>query len=412
MQSGEADFNERWAETLGYTLAELAPTSIDTWRDLCHPDDLRRADELLEQHFSGQASLYECETRMRHKDGHWVWVLARGKVSEWGSDGRPLRMVGTRLDISERKRVEEALRFTRFLVERAGDGIFWATPAGALRYANPAFCELLGYSIDELSTMNIHDIGPPDLGVEHWPQHMRKLEQAGSLTFETRPRTKDGTIIPMEMTAMYLEYDGDEYYVAFARDVRERKLAEKALADLNDELLAETAALAEANATITRVAATDDLTGLANRRHFNEALAKAVSLARRHGSLLSLVGLDLDGLKRVNDSAGHEAGDEVLASFAALLAALCRAEDLPARLGGDEFSVLLPGIDQSGARGLAERVVAAVRSCAVLERRAVTVSGGVAQWTPDELPDDLLRRADEALYAAKRGGGDAVAGGG
>ena len=167
-------------------------------------------------------------------------------------------------------------------------------------------------------------------------------------------------------------------------------------------------ALAAANATITRIAATDDLSGLANRRHFYESLENAVSLARRHGTPLALVSLDLDGLKRVNDSAGHEAGDEVLTSFAALLAALCRAEDLPARLGGDEFSVLLPGMELNGAHGLAERVLAAVRACEALTRRRVTVSGGVAQWTPNELPDDLLRRADEALYAAKRAGGDAV----
>jgi len=124
------------------------------------------------------------------------------------------------------------------------------------------------------------------------------------------------------------------------------------------------------------------------------------------------VSLDLDGLKRVNDSAGHEAGGEALTDFAALLGSLCRIEDLPGRLGGDEFSVLLPGVDLGGGRGLAERVLAAVRSREALTRRCVTVSGGVAAWAPDERPDDLLRRADEALYAAKRGGGDAVAGDG
>ena len=114
----------------------------------------------------------------------------------------------------------------------------------------------------------------------------------------------------------------------------------------------------------------------------------------------------------MNDSAGHGVGDEMLASFALLLIDLCRAEDLPARLGGDEFSVLLPGMELEGACGLAERVLAAVRSSAALAQRGVTVSAGVAQWTPGELPDDLLRRADEALDAAKRLGGDAVTGGG
>ena len=407
-QTGEETFSERWAEILGYTLAELAPTSIETWRRLSHPDDLRRADELLEEHFAGTSAIYSCEGRMRHKDGHWVWVLDRGRVSEWDADGRPLRMIGTELDISGRKRAEEELRLTRFIVERGDDGIFWMTTDGALRYANPSTCELLGYSLDELCAMTIHDIDP-DFPAARWPQHIRELEEAGSLTFETRHRTRDGTIVPMEITATYLEYDGDVYDVAFARDIRERRVAEKALADLHDELVAEAAALAEANATITRVAATDDLTGLANRRHFYAVMGKAVSLARRHGSPLALVSIDLDGMKGVNDSAGHEAGDKVLTSFAALLADLCRAEDLPARLGGDEFSVLLPGNDLDGARGFAERVLAAVRACEVLARHGVTVSGGVARWTADELPEGLLRRADAALYAAKRGGGDRVA---
>ena len=189
----------------------------------------------------------------------------------------------------------------------------------------------------------------------------------------------------------------------------ERKRAEEELGRLNEELVAEAAVLAAANATITRVAATDTLTGLANRRHFYGSLEKAISLARRHGSPLALVSLDLDGLKRVNDTSGHEAGDEVLRSFAGLLASLCRSEDLPARLGGDEFSVLLPGVDTGGARGLAERVLTAVRSSEALVRCDVTVSAGVAAWTLDESYDDLLRRADEALYAAKGGGGDAVA---
>ena len=99
------------------------------------------------------------------------------------------------------------------------------TEDGAFRYANPATCETLGYSLDELRTMTIHDVDP-EFPAERWPEHMRELEQAGVLTFETRHRAKDGTVIPMEVTAMYLEYGGDVYDVAFARDIRERKRVE------------------------------------------------------------------------------------------------------------------------------------------------------------------------------------------
>ncbi|HET6496034.1 MAG TPA: PAS domain S-box protein, partial [Thermoleophilia bacterium] len=125
---------------------------------------------------------------------------------------------GTMRDITERKRAEEELRFTRFAVERADDAVFWLTRAGAFTYANPATCATLGYSLDELCMMTIHDIDP-DFPAERWPEHMRELEQAGSLNFETRHRTKAGTIIPMEIRAMHLEYEGDVYDVAFARDI-------------------------------------------------------------------------------------------------------------------------------------------------------------------------------------------------
>ena len=119
VQTGETVFNERWANIVGYTLAELEPVSIHTWLDLCHPDDLRHSDDLLKKHFSGETALYDYECRIRHKNGHWVWVQARGRVVEWLDDGTPGRMSGTHLDISRRKEAELAiLEAKRTLEER------------------------------------------------------------------------------------------------------------------------------------------------------------------------------------------------------------------------------------------------------------------------------------------------------
>ncbi|MEI7650264.1 MAG: PAS domain S-box protein, partial [Methanomicrobiales archaeon] len=109
VQTGRVVFNERWAEILGYTLFELSPVTIETWIKLCHPEDLLQSDELLKKHFSKHSPMYECAVRMLHKGGHWVWVLDRGKVVEWDSDGRPIRMTGTHLDITERKVAEDAV---------------------------------------------------------------------------------------------------------------------------------------------------------------------------------------------------------------------------------------------------------------------------------------------------------------
>jgi PAS domain S-box-containing protein len=112
VQTGEATFNERWAEILGYTLDELAPVSIRTWMDFAHPDDLKRSESLLSRHFSGELPYYDCEARMRHKDGRWIWVQDRGQVITRTPDGKPLMMSGTHSDITELKGVEEALRET------------------------------------------------------------------------------------------------------------------------------------------------------------------------------------------------------------------------------------------------------------------------------------------------------------
>lgn len=110
IQTGATVFNERWAGMIGYTLAELEPVSIDTMLSLIHPDDLSRSEVLLKKHFSGENDYYECEVRMRHKQGHWIWVQDRGRVASWQPDGQPLEMYGTHLDITEIKEYQDQLR--------------------------------------------------------------------------------------------------------------------------------------------------------------------------------------------------------------------------------------------------------------------------------------------------------------
>ena len=110
VQTGETIFNERWAEILGYTLEELQPVSIETWTSLAHPDDLIESNRLLNECFQKRTEFYEFESRMKHKDGDWVWIMDRGKVFEWTEDGKPLKMYGTHQDINQRKKYEEELR--------------------------------------------------------------------------------------------------------------------------------------------------------------------------------------------------------------------------------------------------------------------------------------------------------------
>lgn len=110
VQTGATIFNDQWAGILGYTLEELSPVSIDTWIKFTHPEDLEKSNQLLQAHFEGKADLYECAVRMRHRNNQWIWVLDRGKVIEWDADKKPVRMLGTHIDIDKQKRTETNLR--------------------------------------------------------------------------------------------------------------------------------------------------------------------------------------------------------------------------------------------------------------------------------------------------------------
>ena len=170
---------------------------------------------------------------------------------------------------------------------------------------------------------------------------------------------------------------------------------------LRDQLL-------ERERGLEELAYNDELTRLYNRRFLSRQLSAIVRSAVRHRRTLSCVLVDIDRFKSINDEHGHARGDAVLARVAARLQQVLREEDYAGRWGGEEFLILLPDIDEEGAQATAERLRQSVGDRPVTGLR-VTVSAGCATWAPGESPDDLLRRADNALYAAKRGGRDQVA---
>jgi len=169
-------------------------------------------------------------------------------------------------------------------------------------------------------------------------------------------------------------------------------------------------ALLDANRRLAAQALSDDLTGLANRRHGIHELERSVALAVRHGHLLGVIRVDVDRFKTINDTHGHQAGDTVLGEVARRLAAAVRGGDEVARWGGDEFVAILPDTDREGVLRAAERLRTAVSAAPIDVGEAaveVTVSVGWAHWAGDT-PDDLLARADRALYQAKDAGRNTV----
>jgi diguanylate cyclase (GGDEF)-like protein len=162
---------------------------------------------------------------------------------------------------------------------------------------------------------------------------------------------------------------------------------------------------------LRRLATTDELTGLSNRRHFIERAREAIDVAHRYGQWCSFAAIDVDRFKDINDQRGHLAGDDALVMLSTVLKANLRATDLAARLGGDEFVVLMPLTDPEAANPVAERIRQAVREDG--ERLGLSVSIGVASLQGAKVSlEELMARADTALYAAKRSGRNSVVIGG
>ncbi len=163
--------------------------------------------------------------------------------------------------------------------------------------------------------------------------------------------------------------------------------------------------LQQANDLLQQLAMTDALTGVWNRRAFDERLEEESAAARRHGKPLTTLLLDVDHFKRHNDLFGHAAGDSVLKEFAHVLRTVSRREDVVGRLGGEEFAIIMPRSNEGDGQHLASRILRAVRAFP-WQHAPVTVSAGVAQLTPSQTPAELLHAADQAMYAAKRQGRD------
>ncbi|MBK8957315.1 MAG: PAS domain S-box protein [Proteobacteria bacterium] len=162
LRTGAAVFNDRWAQIFGYELHELVPFTIDSWTRFVHPDDLARAKAELARHLAGEVDHYECDVRMRHKRGHWVWIVDRGRVTERDEQGQPLVVSGTHLDITSRREAEERLReseeMNRLLLDSASYGIVGADLEGRTVFVNRAATTMLGFDADELLGHVGHDL--------------------------------------------------------------------------------------------------------------------------------------------------------------------------------------------------------------------------------------------------------------
>jgi diguanylate cyclase (GGDEF)-like protein/PAS domain S-box-containing protein len=399
VEAQETYFSPRWRAMLGYDTVEMQ-RNFD-WRTLVHAEDSTKVQNAIRDHVAGKTPMFESVHRMQHRNGEWRWVSSRAKATV-DPHGRLLRLVGVELDITERKLYEEALfrekESAQITLQSIGDGVVTTNAASVIDYINPVAEDLTGWRLEDAMGKPVEEI----FRAFH-EETCEPLENP--LTVAIRRARAIKSVRPM----LLIRRDGNELYVeSTAAPIRDGagRTAGGVLVfhDVSESR--------ELNRRLSYHASHDLLTGLVNRREFENRLERALKSARARESSYALCYLDIDQFKIVNDSCGHSAGDALLGQVGALLKSKVRWRDTLSRLGGDEFGILLESCSLDEAMRMAETLREAVRNFRFTWEERVFRLGasiGVVPITADNADvASIISAADSACQAAKEQGRNRV----
>lgn len=400
VQTGEVTFSSRFAQLLGGTRRDIG-RRMEDWTERMHPQDRAGVVAAFQAVLSGKSAGLSNEHRARCQDGSYKWVLSRGTIVSRSDDGRPLRMIGTYVDISDQKLTEQALRdsaqFQQAVFDSLSAQLAVLDRHGTVIHTNAAWRDYA----------RLHGFGdPPDFVGGNYLTLLGRMSAQDLATVEAAgagiAAVARGEVNQFQLPQPFHASAGERWFslkVTPVRDAQERIVVSHE--DVTALKAAELASLTLAN--------TDALTGALSRRNFLTLAEQELARASRYQLPLMVLMLDLDHFKRINDHYGHAAGDAVLQSFVSTVAAVLRESDLIGRLGGEEFAVLLPSTSAEGGAALAQRIIDSVRASPVElagEQIEFTVSIGGGCLGAETSFAALLNVADAALYQAKHAGRD------
>jgi diguanylate cyclase (GGDEF)-like protein/PAS domain S-box-containing protein len=394
-ETKQINLSPRWRRMLGYK-EDDEDVMLD-WYHLVHPDDMARVQARMREHLEGKIPFFESVHRMKHQNGEWRWMSSRAKAVQ-DENGRLLRLLGVEVDITERKLYEDALfrekESAQITLQSIGDGVITTDSENNVEYVNPVAEDLTGWKVDDASGRSIDEI----FRAFH-EETCEPLENPLAVCIR-----RDRSIKSVRPTLL-IRRDGNELYIeSTASPIRDGK------GKVTGGVLVfhDVSESRELNRRLSYHASHDILTGLVNRREFENRLERALKSAKARETSYALLYLDLDQFKIVNDSCGHSAGDALLGQLGALLKSKIRWRDTLARLGGDEFGVLLESCSLEEAMQTAEALRIAIGDYKFSwDDRSfrLGVSVGVVPITADnEDVAALLSAADSACAAAKEAG--------
>lgn len=391
LPADQVEFFGQAERMIGYQPGELG-SGFMQWASLVHPDDAGTARNALIMHLKGETSLYQTELRLRHRDGHYVWVLSQGRVVERELDGRARRMVGSNTDISALKQADlEVSRLKDFyesVLSRVVTGVWVGDSQHRLIYVNQGICHLMSMQQAELlSKQVLSDF--PEHTLQHFrPHYYRALHALTPIRFEALPIENpageqlfiSGWLVPMVKDGQFAGMIGT------ADDITRQQLYEQ---------------------QILQLAFVDQLTGLPNRAAVLDKARELLAEALQQQQQLAVYLIDLDHFQHINDAMGHDTGDKLLKLVAARLNMLLMPADMLGRPGGDEFVLIRQCRTEHDVLQTAHQLILAMAEPFEVEDRLLQVSPsiGIAMFPQHGLSfAELQRMAEIALYTAKADG--------
>jgi|GEM_PF-453299 len=377
----------RWSDGI-YRIFGLSPEGFGAtyaaFLQAVHPDDRARVQQAVDEAVA-HAKPYGIEHRIVRPDGSERVVQERGEVT-YDADGNAVRMVGTVQDITEQKRAELRLRQAATVFENTSEGVMITGPDQRIVAVNQAFTRITGYGEEEVKGCEPKILRSGRHDDDYYREMWSAINSTGRWQGEIWNRRKDGVDYPEWLNISVVRDDAGAIinYIGVFSDISSIK---------------------EAQDRLEYTAHHDALTGLPNRLLFRDRLEQALGMARRTGAGVALLFVDLDRFKLINDTLGHEAGDQLLQEVSRRLVGCMREEDTVARMGGDEFVVIQKGVGHpDDAALLATRMLAEISRPLSLAGREIVVSLsiGISLYPQDGSDASaLLKNADAAMYRAK-----------
>lgn len=384
VETSHVYFSPQWKNILGYEVHEIED-NLDEWSKRVHPEDLIFAEEAVKKYFLGKTDMYESTHRVMHKDGSYRWILDRGVAIKRDRNNRPLRIIGTHRDITKEKKLEkQMLDYISIVNENV---ITSSTDTdGIITSVSNAFCRISQYSKEELIGSNHNIIRHPDTPCEVFKELWKCIQDGKIWKGELKNLAKDGTEYWVDSTIspIYNEDDILVGYTAIRQNITDRKKVEK-------------------------LSITDALTGIYNRLKLDSVLSYELSQSKRYKSDLSVIILDIDNFKSVNDNYGHQTGDSVLKEVSNIVKENSRTSDTIGRWGGEEFLIILPKTSLKEACKVAEKLRNIIELYDFTTVGYKTCSFGVSSVEEETQSEQkLIEKADKALYRAKEKGKNRV----